>query len=152
MSICVGNNPGTNISSGHTNQITRRAIQCDQARILAKLQGNNSACCTQPPRTNKAALYASILTQDAVTACQPTPEQFSRFPKVGVPESVRIQKTQTAALECSVNPLDPNTRFSDYRRWVPNPPCVLTPAETYNARLPKPTYFGGCDPGLVKFF
>ena len=152
MSICVGNNPGTNISSGHTNQITRRAIQCDQARILAKLQGSGSVCCSKPPGTNRAALYASVLTQDAVTACQPTPEQFARFPKVGVPESVRIQKTQTAALECSVNPLDPNTRFSDYRRWVPNPPCVLTPAETYNARLPKPTYFGGCDPGLVKFF
>jgi len=152
MSICVGNNPGANISSGYTNQLTRRAIQCDQARILAKLQGSGSACCSKPPGTNKAALYSSVLTQDMATACQPTPQEFAKFPKVGVPESIRIQKTQTSALECSVNPLDPNTRFSDYRRWVPNPPCVLTPAETYNPNLPKPTYFGGCNPGLVKFF
>lgn len=144
-------NPGATLSSGYTDQLARDAVRCDQARILARLRNGAGACC-KPTQSNKSAMYASVLTQDKATACQPTAEEQLRFPKVGVPESVRIQQLQQATLVCSDNQFNPETRYSIYRRFVPQAPCPPPTATQLNSTNPKPSYIPGCDPGRTKFF
>lgn len=139
--------PGTpNISSGYTSQLIQQALRCDQSRILAQLQ---SAPCCKPTTTNKSAVYASVLEQEAATRCQANQvEQVEQFPKVGVPESVRIQRVQSAALQCSYNQFNPETRFAMYKRYDPPPPCPGPTAEQLNSTAPKPTFFG-CQPSRI---
>lgn len=153
MACCdrTGGGPGTpTLSSGHTEQLARNAVRCDQARVLARLQGYN-VCCSTPPRTNKAALYASVLEQDAATSCQPSPDfQAKFFPKVGVPESIRIQRVQTATIECAYNPYNPETRFAQYQNLRVGAPCAPSPSELINSTNPKPTFLPGCTPS--RFF
>ena len=52
-------------------------------------------------------------------------------------ESVRTQKKIQKVLDFSVNPLDPNARFSDYRGPNVIPVCPPVPTEIANAFLPK---------------
>ena len=139
--------PGTpNISSGYTSQLVQQAYRCDQARVLAQLQ---SGPCCPPPSTNKSAVYASVLEQEAATRCQANQvEQAKTFPKVGVPESVRIQRVQSAAIECSYNQFNPETRFAMYKRYDPPAPCPAPTAAQLNSTAPKPTFFG-CQPSRI---
>jgi len=142
-------NPGTpNISSGYTSQLVQQAYNCDRQRILGKLQQGSGNCCPPKP-SNKSALYASILEQEAATRCQANPvEQAYKFPKVGVPESVRIQRVQSAAIQCSYNQFNPETRFAMYKRYEPPPPCPGPTAEQLNSTAPKPTFFS-CQPSRI---
>lgn len=140
--------PGTpNISSGYTSQLVQQAYRCDQARVLAQLQ---SQTCCPPPSTNKSAVYASVLEQEAATRCQANQvRQVDSFPKVGVPESVRIQRVQSASLQCSYDQFNPETRFAMYKRYQPPAPCPGPTAAQLNSTAPKPTFFG-CQPS--RFF
>lgn len=138
------------LSSGQTAQKAAAAVRCDQARLLSQLRGNAGPCCTTPT-SNKSAIYSSVLTQDHATRCQPSAAyQAKYFPKVGVPESVRIQRTQTANLECSVNQMNPATRFSLQTTFVPQAPCPPPTATQLNSTTPKPTFAPGCQPS--RFF
>lgn len=141
--------PGTpNISSGYTSQLVQQAFRCDQARVLAKLRTGGGNCCP-PPSTNKSAVYASVLEQEAATRCQANQvKQVDTFPKVGVPESVRIQRVQSASLQCTFNQFDPTTRFAMYKRYQPPPPCPGPTAAQLNSTAPKPTFFG-CQPSRI---
>lgn len=144
---CCGENavtPGTpTSSSGYTAQKGMAAIRCDQAQLLQRLRG---ACCPAP-QSNKSAIYSSVLTQDQATRCQPSQlEQVLTFPKVGVPESVRIQKAQTSVIECSLNQSNPATRYNYYPTFVPQAVCVPPTAEQLNSTTPKPTFWPGCTP------
>ena len=144
--------PGTpNISSGYTSQLVQQAFQCDRQRILEKLQlQQGTGNCCPPPATNKSAVYASVLEQEAATRCQANQvEQVETFPKVGVPESVRIQRVQSAALQCDYNQFNPETRFAMYKRYEPPAPCPAPTAAQLNSTAPKPTFFG-CQPS--RFF
>lgn len=147
MSCCTTSSPGTpTFSSGYTARLAAAAKQADQARVLARLRATATDCCPTTP-SNKAALYASVLEQDAATRCQPSPaEQALRFPRQGVPESVRIQRVITDTISCSVDPLDPNTRFSEYRPFLPPAPCPAPTAAQLNSTTPKPTFWPGCTP------
>ena len=140
--------PGTpTFSSSYTAQRAAAARRADQSALLARLQGrvgSSSPCCPSPPN-NRSALYASVLEQDNATRCQPSPAvQALTFPRQGTTESIRIQKKIDATLSCSVDPLDPNRRFSYYTTFVPNPPCPPLPTALLNSTTPKPTYFPGC--------
>ncbi len=143
MPCCSGTSitPGTgNISSGYTSQLQSKAVQCDQERLLARLRSVD--CCTAPPQTPKGAVYSSILEQNAMTRCQPVPTtQSFLFPRVGVPESVRIQRVQDHAFLCSS--ITPVTRF------IPPVPCPPVTGQG-NPVNPKPTNQPGCTPS--RFF
>jgi hypothetical protein len=139
--------PGTpTLSSGLTQQKAIDAARRDQARLLATLRNQPCGCPTPP--NPRSAVYASVLTQDRATSCQPSPVvQAKTFPKVGVPESIRIQRLTTQALECSVNQVNPVTRFSYLNpRGVVVPPCPGPTAEQLNSTTPKPTFWPGCQP------
>jgi hypothetical protein len=142
--------PGTpNISSGYTSQLVQQAFRCDQARVLRLLQQGGGNCCPSQPSTLKAAVYASVLEQEAATRCQANQvRQVDTFPKVGVPESVRIQRVQYANLQCSFNQFNPETRFAMYKRYEPPAPCPAPTAAQLNSTAPKPTFFG-CQPSRI---
>jgi hypothetical protein len=149
MACCAPTNgiPGTpTLSSGLTQQKVQDAARRDQARILATLRASNCGCPTPP--NPRGAIYSSVLTQDKATSCQPSPvTQALTYPKQGVPESIRIQRLTTQALECSVNPVNPITRFSYLKpRGVVVPPCPGPTAEQLNSTTPKPTFWPGCQP------
>jgi hypothetical protein len=150
MSVCRSGNPGSpTLSSGLTQQRALEAARCDQARLLARLQAGGTSCCPSTP-SNKAAVYSSVLTQDMATRCQtPAAVQAATFPRVGVPESIRIQRTETRNVLCSVNPENPETRFAVYAPFIPPAPCPPPTAEQLNSTAPKPSYFPGCTPAPI---
>ena len=59
------------------------------------------------------------------------------FWKVAVPESVRIAQLQQDVLSASVNPLNSETRFSEYAPRPVQPVCPPIPQEFLNANLPR---------------
>lgn len=148
MARCSENaiTPGTpTLSSGYTARLAAEANRCDQARILERLRGGTGGCLPQPT-PGRGAVYASVKEQEAATRCQvPQAIQRATFPRVGVPESVRIQKLIFEAEQCANNQFNPATRFASYARVVPLP-CPVTPMNT----TPKPTFRPGCPPS--RFF
>jgi hypothetical protein len=148
MSSCINYTaiPGTpTLSSGLTAQKAQQAIRCDQARILAMLQNGAGTCC-KLPQTNKVALFASILEDDRATRCQPSPVvQAFNFPRAGTTENIRIQKTQTNTIRCSVDTRNPNTAISNVTRTVTPEICPGMTAEQLNSTMPKPP-IGVCQP------
>ncbi len=148
MSCCPSGNPGTpTFSSGLTAQRAAAAIRSDQAQLLARLRVGSADCCP-PPRPNpKSAVYSSVLTQDQATRCQPPAAvQALTYPKVGVPESIRIQRLTTETIECAYDPYNPDTRFNGYTRFVPQAPCPAPTAAQLNSTNAKPTFWPGCTP------
>lgn len=148
MSACINSTaiPGTpTLSSGLTAQRAREAMRCDQARVLAMLRADAGTCC-RLPQTNKSAVYASVLEDDRATRCQPGPVvQAFDFPRAGTTESIRIQRTTTNTLRCSIDPRNPNTAISNVTRTVIPEVCPAMTAEQLNSTMPKPP-IGVCQP------
>jgi hypothetical protein len=72
------------------------------------------------------------LKQDQVLACP------GAVVRAGVPpQSVRIQEIITSNLDQSVNPLNPDARFSEYRGPFIPPVCPPVPLVDRNANIPK---------------
>ena len=116
--------PGTaTLSSGYTSKLTANAIRCDTQRVLARLQNGAGGCCASRPLPG-GGVNASILEMDAQRGCQNQVSSGSiiqeqlQYPRVGIPESIRIQRVQQNLLTASVNPLNPLTRFSMYDRNI----------------------------------
>ena len=125
------------LSSGYTDQLTKQAIQCDRARLLANLQ------CCNTPTPGRGAVFASIKEIEASKGCGPNQRvQTLTYPKTATPESVRIQQLQRDAELCANNPLSPTTRFSQYSRVFPSVVCAPTPMPT----RPAPTFWRECNP------
>ena len=148
MSCCPSGNPGTpTFSSGLTAQRAAEAVRADQARLLSRLRVGSDSCCPPPRPNTKSAIFSSVLTQDQASRCQPSAAvQALTYPKVGVPESVRIQRLTTETIECAYNPNNPETRFNSYVRFVPQAPCPAPTAAQLNSTNPKPTFWPGCTP------
>ena len=139
MSNCRPNSvtPGTpTSSSGHTSQLTKKAIQCDTARILYRLQGGTGQCIpTIAPSGN--AVQASVLEQDASVRCAPilnpgtstnsdttdttitVIQNQQEYPQGSVLSSVLTQNRIYDVTTASVNPFNATTRFSMYDRNIP---------------------------------
>jgi hypothetical protein len=144
MSCCSPRAPG--LSSGLTQKRVLDAARRDQARILAQLQNRGTGICCKTTSSNKAALYASVLEDDHATRCQPPAAVQATWARVGVPESVRIQQTITRNIACSIDPLNPDTRFAQYAPYNPPAPCPVLSPELQNSTNPKPYFFKGCTP------
>jgi hypothetical protein len=67
-----------------------------------------------------------------VAACTPYTSPFQC-----VPESVRIAAAATCVEEAFTNALDPEQRFSGYRRPPPPAVCPPIPPEILNTYMPK---------------
>ena len=145
MSNCRPNSvtPGTpTSSSGHTSQLTKKAIQCDTARILYRLQGGTGQCMPSiSPSGN--AVNASILEQEASVRCTPVLNPGTsnnsgstetsttilqnqlEYPQSSVLSSVLTQNKIYEVTTASVNPFNADTRFSMYDRNIPTSPGTV---------------------------
>ncbi len=132
-------------SSGHTAQLAAAAVRCDTARILERLRGGGGAACAPTPPNPRAAVYASVLEQDAATSCQITGPAALALPKRAMNASQLTLKRQQAVAVCANDQFNAATRFSSYVRVVPQAVCPPTPAEQLNSTAPKPTFYG-CQP------
>ena len=120
--------PGAgNLSSGYTSQIQSKAIHCDQARLLARLQGYND-CCPRPIQSPSWPPASSTLERKSQSGCG-IPTDILAFPKKAILPSVYTLSLQTTANLYS-------ERFSQYARVFPTP-CPQ-PTIT-NAGMPKPS-------------
>jgi len=130
--------PGTaTLSSGYTDMLTRNALRCNTQQVLARLQNVKGNTCPSNS-TNKAAggVNASVLELNAQQGCLLTPQEQQQLPRAGVQASIVTQRLQQNILTCSVNPMDPSTRFNMYNRFVPQAPCPPPTAAQLNSTQP----------------
>jgi hypothetical protein len=100
---------------GRIANVVASAKACMAAQALAKARafrgGPCGKICALPDSTiNKPVPQSSVLV-DAAAGCY-----LHQGPETGVPESVRIARTQQRTLDLSRDPTDPSARFSAYRR------------------------------------
>jgi hypothetical protein len=168
MSYCSNTiqTPGTpTLCSGYTAQLTAKAVRCDQARLLQRLQSSSSPCPSSRPSL-KSAVNASILEQQASKCNQyknspnyvlnqspcsknqslgsasiQTAQQLQQpqtqviLQNSGIPESVRINRLIEQTILNSTNDMNPETRFASYYRVFPPIPCI-TPESLKNPAIP----------------
>ena len=120
--------PGTpNISSGYTSHLQSRAVNCDQARLLARLQGTHDY--VKPTRTTAWPPASSTLELNAQAGCS-TPTDVLAFPKTAILSSVYTRIVQDETINRTY-------RFSEYFRNFPEPCCSAK--KVTNAGMPKPS-------------
>ena len=100
---------------GRIANVLASARACMAATALAKarsLRGSpcSTVCAPKDSTINKPVPQSSVALNSAV-GCY-----FHQGPESGVPESVRIARTQQRTLDLSRDPNDPLSRFSAYRR------------------------------------
>ena len=81
----------------------------------------------------------STRLQTVVSICYPT----APGPVTCPPESVRIAAIQQCVLDNATDPLNRETRFSEFRPGVFTEVCAPIPQEALNANVPK-VLFGAC--------
>ncbi len=139
-----------NFSSGHTQQLQRQAVLCDQSAILARLrQTGENACCVVRPTNSTNATPASVYIQNLQNTCTLTPAEELGFPKNGISEGERIKRLQQKYVDEAQNQFDASTRFVGYQRFVPQAPCAPPTAEQLNSTQPNAPLIG-CQPS--RFF
>ena len=127
-------------------QLIDNAKRCNANNALARARmvyGKACGTCGTPTSNKIVPTESSLLTANLSTCAvqaivRPLP----------VPESVRIQRVQSAAIECSYNQFNPETRFAMYKRYDPPAPCPAPTAAQLNSTAPKPTFFG-CQPSRI---
>ena len=117
--------PGTaNISSGYTSRLQSKAVNCDQAQLLARLQDK---CCDKGVHSTAWPPASSTLELKAQASCG-NPTDALVFPKKATLSSVYTRSVQERANDCKY-------RFSEYLRIFPCcPPHTIT-----NAGMAKPS-------------
>ena len=141
--------PGATESSGYTQRLVDSAVQCDQARILARLQATPPSLCARIPSGALNAANASILELLRQASCQNSGPDSLLLPKAGVPEGVRIQARIDATLR-SAQPTGPTPNRFLFR--YPAPVITVCPPPTaaeLNATQPTAPLIG-CQPS--RFF
>ena len=109
---------GGNFSSGYTSQIIDNAIYggiTKSVSIAYSISSGNSGNNVNGPVAARSSMYLK-----AKTCPQPTPAEFTLYPKVAVPSSVR---TQTIANQVCATLPNPNARFVQYQRFQVPVPC-----------------------------
>ncbi len=116
--------------------IQEQQRRCDATAALQRarsLYGTQScASCPSAPTTNKQVQLESQRVQTLMSTCT----TIVRAPPV--PESTRIATLIQNVVYESTNPLNPNTRFSEYARFFPAP-CPPPDTQLINASQPKPS-------------
>jgi len=115
--------PGTaNISSGYTSQLQSKAANCDQVRLLARLQGFTDSQRSIPSTSWPPG--SSTLERKAQAGCK-NPTDVLAFPKKSIISSAYTLSLQTKVYACSVP-------------YKYDSQCCPAPTIT-NAGVPKPS-------------
>ena len=106
---------GANLSSGYTQKVLLETLQCSSSQ--ARTKNIESFCLIS---TSGQAVNSSIRLLQKVNACSPpTSAEFAKYQKVAVASSVLTQSRSNKD-GCS-------ERFSQYRRYEPPLPCIVSP-------------------------
>lgn len=122
----------TRVEEGIRSCMKQSAL--DRARALygTSCQASGSSCSTAPAILSQETPLESDALARRVAACGP-----GVVGPIVVPESIRIQRILQQTLEQSIDPTDPDARFSEYRGPYIPPVCPPIPQEITNAFLPK---------------
>lgn len=124
-----------NTEQGRITHILEKAQKCAIQENLAKARaymGNEYSI-------SKSSGITSIPLESTYLTSQLNCYNYVKPPVV--PESVRIAMIQQNTLLQEVNPMDPNTRFSDYAPAATIFPCPPPNPNVFNGNLPKTTGF-----------
>lgn len=139
-SVSITGDKGGNFSSGHTSRLANQTIACGIPAVAQRASADG--CCKAVVPPGPVARLPSMVLESR--ACpQPTPAQFALYPKVAVPESVRVQNLANRVCQTYSDPV--TQRFAQYRRFQPAPPCQPLPPEANMAGISKPST-RGCPP------
>lgn len=110
----------------------------------APITAGNVCCISPTPPGPLTVQTPSQLLAAQMAACPlPTPAEFALYPKVAVPESVRIGNLANGGT-CATLPA-PEQRFAMFNRYNPPIPCQALPQEANMAGISKPST-RGCPP------
>ena len=124
---------GGNIASGYTDSLTEKAVDAGKPKLLSMAVSNK--CCIES-EVKPVARYPSMVLLSK--HCMPiSPAQFSQYPKVAGPSSIRTQSLADTS-KCSVS-FDPISRFVKYQRYQVPVPCQPLPASANMAGISQPT-------------
>ncbi len=115
--------------------IQEQQRRCDAAAALQRARspyGIQSCSSCPMPSVNKQVQLESQRVETLMSTCG----NFVRAPPV--PESTRIAALIQNVVYESTNPMNPNTRFSQYARFFPAP-CPPPDTQLINASQPKPS-------------
>ena len=121
---------------GRISALLRTTRACVANEALAKAQAlsrskrNCGSCTVLDSTVNKPVPTPSVILSAKVSNCF-----LYQSPESGVPESVRIARTQQRSLDLSRDPNDPEARFSQYKRKFIEP-CPPIPEWYYTAGQP----------------
>jgi hypothetical protein len=116
--------PGGTQSSGYTQRLVNSARNCDQARVLARI--NNTPCSAVPRITlNKSQANSSGALELKKQACSTAKlnNPNNGFPSVGTSEGARIQ----ALIDKEVYNCTQGINTAFIRRVPANTICAVTP-------------------------
>ena len=133
-----------NTEGGRISRLEEEARCCNAAQALARARAfvaAREACCRSgrsgsggSPAQKELVPPPSVYLDQKAAACAAT---AYTSPYVCVPSSVRTASLQECAVQAFVDPLNPEQRFSEYRRPYFPPPCPPIPQEALNANVPK---------------
>lgn len=124
-----------NTEGGRVSNLLSRTRNCMAAEALAKaraLKGGSCGSCTLIDSTINKPVPSSSAALEANQNCF-----LYQSPESGVPESVRLARTEQRTLDLARAPGDPLTRFSQFRRPFIQI-CPPIPVWYYTAGEPKP--------------
>lgn len=108
----------------------RRRLAVQKARMFY-----TPPCCKKKIQGAADVPSESVLLKTNLANCGGISNTI--FWKVAVPESVRIAQLQQDVLSASVNPLNSETRFSEYAPRPVPPVCPPIPQELLNSNIPR---------------
>lgn len=123
---------GATLSSGYTERLSKHTLSCG-----IRAQKDNSNCCRLPSGSTGQTVPPESIYLQSKTCLPPTPAQFALYPKVAVPESVRIQ-TIVAGVQYATLP-EPSQRFNKYDRYQVRPPCLPLSQASAAAGISQPS-------------
>jgi hypothetical protein len=130
-----------NTEGGRIASLQEQARCCNASQALARARAFGAAvarckgtCESKSKVGAELVPAASVYLEKQAAACALT---GYTSPYTCVPSSVRTAALQECAIQAFVDPLNPEQRFSDYRRPYFPPPCPPIPQEALNANVPK---------------
>jgi hypothetical protein len=122
-----------NSEGGRIARILENAQRCSIQENLARARAYQGKDSCVPCKSYNYLGNTNIPSESSYLALRPKCFTYVREPVV--PESIRIARVQEAVLSNQTDPMNSNTRFSDY---APNPTIVGCPPITYsNGSIPQ---------------
>lgn len=134
---------GGDTEGGRMAQILANSQALVVREAIKKARNQSDPCCNTVPVSRKQVPLESTNLQAQIAGCyRVDTEKARRLANQslrGVPESVRIAQLIQDTNTCYIDPLDPKSRFVQYRGPQVATVCPPMPTEITNANIPKPS-------------